>query len=418
MGYKIIVAHPGRQHSFRLASALKKNGMLLKYITTVYDRENSLLMKIVKFFLSGDNLSRAKGRKNPDLKDTDVKQFGQIRGLVEIFLAHYDKKKKFYNWWQEKTADYFGRKVAYYAIRNKADAVIMYDTNALTCFDILKNNAPEIFRIMDISAANRIYMKKVYESDMKKNEKFAEKLKVERFFLWDKKIVARLEKELALTQFFLAPSAFVKESLEFSNIGSRQIKICPYGSNFVISKNNRLPNRRIEAIYVGNLTAMKGIGYLLDAALEIQLNELRLTVVGTYDNSTHIFDRYMDHIRFTGRVPHEKVKRMLLESDIFVFPSLGEGLSLSILEAMACGLPCIVTRNSGVAIKDSVEGFVIDIQNKQAIKEKLMWFIHNKEEIPKMGKAAQKLAMYYNWGNYEKKVTVALQEILSERLVN
>ena len=45
---KIIVAHPGRQHSFRLASALKKNDMLLYYVTTIYDKDSSLLMKIVK----------------------------------------------------------------------------------------------------------------------------------------------------------------------------------------------------------------------------------------------------------------------------------------------------------------------------------------------------------------------------------
>lgn len=39
----VIVAHPGRQHSFRVAKALKEGGLLFRYVTTVYNNESSLL---------------------------------------------------------------------------------------------------------------------------------------------------------------------------------------------------------------------------------------------------------------------------------------------------------------------------------------------------------------------------------------
>ena len=54
---KVIVAHPGRQHSFRVAKALKDAGLLYKYVTTVYDKEDSVLMKIVKLFLNKEKES-------------------------------------------------------------------------------------------------------------------------------------------------------------------------------------------------------------------------------------------------------------------------------------------------------------------------------------------------------------------------
>ena len=57
--YKIIVAHPERQHSFYLASAMKKAGMLDKYITTIYDRPQSMTNKI-KRFLKGNNQKKGK----------------------------------------------------------------------------------------------------------------------------------------------------------------------------------------------------------------------------------------------------------------------------------------------------------------------------------------------------------------------
>lgn len=66
---KIIVAHPGRQHSFRVAKTLKESGMLYKYATTVYNKDNSLFMRFVKLFLSKDNLERARKRKCPSLLD-------------------------------------------------------------------------------------------------------------------------------------------------------------------------------------------------------------------------------------------------------------------------------------------------------------------------------------------------------------
>ena len=72
--FKIIVAHPGRQHSFRLASALKKSNMLLYYVTTIYDK-NSFLMKFTKKFLSKDNLKRANNRKNQDLDNIYQMQY-------------------------------------------------------------------------------------------------------------------------------------------------------------------------------------------------------------------------------------------------------------------------------------------------------------------------------------------------------
>ena len=64
---KIIVAHPGKQHSFRLATALEKAGVLQLYVTTLYKKSDSLLFKILNLFLSNDNKKRASGRQCKDI---------------------------------------------------------------------------------------------------------------------------------------------------------------------------------------------------------------------------------------------------------------------------------------------------------------------------------------------------------------
>ena len=417
MDYKILVAHPGQQHSYHTASALKRYNLLACYVTTVYDKETSILMRWIKKLISGENRVKAQNRRTPELDDADVVLYGELMGLIEIFLNRYDKSKTIYRWWHKITSDYFGRKVASLAIKMNVDAVIMYDTNSNACFRMLKERAPHILRVMDVAAANRLYMKTIYESDMERAPRFAKKLRAEVEHLWDNGFLNRSREELKLTQLFLSPSTFVKKSLRFSGVEEERIEICPYGTNFspVQRQYDDPTNRPLRVVYVGNITEMKGISYLLEAAMRIPREKVQFTLVGHYDNSSHIFDQYMEHVCFTGRVLHDKVKDILCSSDVFVFPSLGEGLSLSVLEAMACGLPCIVSENSGAndAIVNGMNGFVIDIQDTNAIYEKIMWFADHREEISRMGKEALESVKKYQWqGSYD----TILAKILTQRL--
>lgn len=164
---KIIVAHPGRQHSFRLATALKKNNMLLYYVTTIYNKKSSWLMQLVQPFLSKDNLKRANNRKNSFLKDTDVIQYCEFSGMVEALLVRIDKSRRAYRFMQRQDSDRFGIKVAKLAIKENVDAVVMYDSNATAGFRYLKKKAPNIVRILDVSIVPRPYMKKFIKRKFK-----------------------------------------------------------------------------------------------------------------------------------------------------------------------------------------------------------------------------------------------------------
>ena len=148
---RIIVAHPGKQHSYKLASALKRNGMLLFYATTIYDKHSSLIMRLVKLLLSGDNRKRAKTRRNNDLDDNDVVLICEVFGFIEALLVRIDKNHNIYRRFQAWNAKRFGLQLAKLAIKKQADTIICYDSNASSCFDYLKKHAPHIKRIMDVS---------------------------------------------------------------------------------------------------------------------------------------------------------------------------------------------------------------------------------------------------------------------------
>ena len=415
---RVLVAHPAQQHSYRLATALKKAGMLDKYATTVYYKSGSLTALVAKM-LRGKFRTKAEERHCDALSDDEVIQFCEGEGLLKLVALNTPYFKKKYNQIKYHTADRFAKKVAKYAIKNNVDAVVTYDDSSPILFEILKDKAPDILRIMDMSSANLLYLREIYEGDTKKAPAFAERMRKERSICWDTEILDRAKREIEATQKFLVPSAFVARSLEFSGVKSEQMYRCPYGVDVSQFSPKEYSEKMIERtrpirfIYVGGVKELKGISYLLEAFNEIPVNIAELTVVGNYNSNDADTAPYKDRVHFTGNILHSAVADELKKADVFVFASLGEGLSLSTLEAAACGLPLIVTENSGVndEMTDGVEGFIIPIQSKEAIKNRALWFIEHPEKIKSMGEAAREFALKFTWESYYERIETIFRSL-------
>jgi glycosyltransferase involved in cell wall biosynthesis len=413
---KIVVATPDQQHSLRLANALNEEGILYKYMTTVYDG-NSTCMRIIKVFVSKDNRKRIANHKSDVLADAQVSQLCELSGLICTFLGRYDRNRKLYDVWRNRTVEIFGRQVAEFAIRNRVDAVIMYDTVASSCFEILEREAPNVKRILDVSAANHLYMNEVYSRDMEISPDFAGKLESEIGIWYKPEIIRMIEKELEVTQYFLVPSEFVKNSLLYSGIDEERIYTCPYGVDLekfgFREKRIKETHKPVEFVFVGGTKQLKGFSYLAEAFMGLKTSEANLTVIGNNSLPESIERRYEGRINFIGFVLHDKLPKVLEEMDVLVFPSLGEGMSLSVIEAMASGLPVIVSENSGVdvLIEEGENGFVVPIQNSEMIRQKMKWFVDNRHRIPEMGLRSHEMVRNFTWESYGKRVAMCIKGI-------
>lgn len=412
MSAKIIVAHPGKQHSYRMATAIKKSGCLFRYITTVYNKKKkSFLMSLANKVLGNDNKKRALNRQCKYLEDDDVLQFCEFRGFIETFLARYNRK--LYAKFRQKTADKFGKRVAKYAKKNNVNAVVCYDTNATVCFKMLKKYAPNVVRILDCSAAAAPYVKYLYEKELLLSNNNS--LKNENLKFWNKDFISDRQKEINLSDYFFVASNFVRKSLIDSGVDDAKIKVIPYGANVHSDSVKKSVHKPLKFIFVGNANYNKGIPYLLRAISELQ--DCTLTIVGTYDKNAEYIKSYLDNpqITFVGCVTFDKVKYYYENADVFVIDSFAEGMAQVGIEAMACGLPIICSENSGVndIVIDGVSGFVIPCGDLGSLKEKMQWFIDNKGKILQMGECAKVTAEKYTWEEYEKRVSSALDDILS-----
>lgn len=415
---KIIVCHPAQQHSYRLATALKRKNMLSAYITTVYYKKGSLT-KAASKLLKGKFQKKAVGRHCEELADMDVIQFCEGEGILKLLALNVPVFRPFYYRLKYGTADRFARKVAAYAIAHHVDAVITYDDCSPLLFEILQEKAPSIVRILDMSAAELHYMRAIYDKDAELMPQFAERLHYEYAKVWNNAIMDKCLREVKASQYFLTPSAFVRRSLRYTGVKDAQMLNCPYGvdiSEFSCKVYPKCHNcAPLKFVYVGGVKELKGISYLLEAFMQIPREQAELTVIGDFKAEDCDIKRYLNRVYFTGMVLHSEIPHVLHASDVFVFPSLGEGLSLSSLEAAACGLPLIVSENSGVNdyMKEGQEGFIIPIQDVDAIVQKVKWFCEHRERIEPMGQAARKMALQFTWERYYEQASQLVKEVVS-----
>lgn len=408
---KIIVAHSGWQHSAHLALALQKSGLLDAYVTTVYDTPRSFLISFLKKLPSRAFRLGITTRNNKELDDNKVITYCAFSGVVSIVLSRLGWRH-LYQLNEMQLNKRFGKKVAKLAIREHADALVMYEGKAAGAFEWLLRHNPDIVRIIDSASACSIYVGKIMAEEfdaVNSDESFFSSLKFEGS---DADIVA---KEIRLSDRYLVASSYVKRSFTESGADPDKVMVCAYGGNFPVKKEPKTAplDRPLRFVYCGRCTPQKGIHHLLEA---FEGREEQLRLVGRYDQ----FDSYLarwagePNIEFTGKVSHDQVIEHLDWADVFIFPSLTEGLSLACAEAICRGLPVVCTNRTGINdyIQNGVNGFVVPAGNTRALEEKIDWFVCNSEQISTMSAAALETAGKLTWSRYEEEIGHLFQDAL------
>lgn len=408
---RVYVMHPGKQHSFQLATAMKKVGMLGKYITSVYNKSGSITRLLIKF-AKGDLRKKLRGRHCEAIDEDDVYQINEFRVILTLFLNRFPRLQKLAEYWNLHTESLFYKKAMKLVKEENPDAIVIYNGYSDKHLEIL--DGTNIVKIMDMSIAKREYIQQILQKEI--DETGIEEIKKVHFSYWDKRMLSNDIQGCKMVDFFLVPSKFVKDSLLKNGIKENQIKVVPYGVN--ISQFH--PMRRsyegcLKLIFVGSVTYRKGMHRLLHVVSEIPNVELYLA--GTYDKNSSLYLSYKDNtqIHFEGFVTRDRLNELYNKCDVFVLPSLCEGMAMVGLEAMATGLPIICTYYTGVndVVEDGVNGFVYDANNESALRQHILWFMNNKERLPQMSIDARQTAVKYSWENYHTNVANAIKECIN-----
>ena len=119
------------------------------------------------------------------------------------------------------------------------------------------------------------------------------------------------------------------------------------------------------------LRDLEGFIDLLSAFERLSHPNKKLILIGSLTSEAkQLLSRTdLTHIQILGCVPNAQPRQHYSKASVFVLPSIEEGLSMVIGEAIACGCPVIVSTNTGATelITDGVEGFIVPIRSSDVI---------------------------------------------------
>jgi glycosyltransferase involved in cell wall biosynthesis len=203
----------------------------------------------------------------------------------------------------------------------------------------------------------------------------------------------------------------------------QRIDMIPNGIDTMEFKPNTV--RETDGIFrvlcVSRITPRKGIRYLIegfDLLRKKNLSKMELWIIGEGDELPTLRTLIQglglhQSVKFFGRVAHEKLASFYGLADVFVLPSLNEGMSNTMLEALASGLPIVATVTGGTEelVADGENGWYIGKESSEDIALKLEKVLIDEGLRKKMGRASRARAERMSWENVAKRYAETYEKV-------
>lgn len=211
--------------------------------------------------------------------------------------------------------------------------------------------------------------------------------------------------EYDLADVLLMPSGKSAETFRAAGVPEEKLHYVGRGVDIARYRPAEQPPDTFRLVFVGALIKRKGVHHLLEAWRKLSLPDAELVLVGTvHEEIKPALEAFatpsVKLIGFTSSVQDE-----LRRSTAFVFPSECEGFAKATLEAAACGLPLIATRESGDAVVDGQTGLCIPANDVEALAVAIGAASRSRDHLAQMGRNARALVEHrFTWEHYRERV--------------
>ncbi len=231
----------------------------------------------------------------------------------------------------------------------------------------------------------------------------------------DPRIVDRMLAEYDLADVIIVPSKFSQNSFLARGFDPKKVRIATLAAKF--PPPGASPNREgrtvFRLLFVGGNFLRKGLIYLLRAWDGLGLKNSELVLRASDLLMTSEVRRILANptVRVVGH--QADLTPLYSSASAFCLPSVDEGFGYVVLEAMSHGLPVIITRNVGAAdcVREGMDGFVVNVRNPEALREKIVYLYEHAGERKSMGEAARAQALKFTWDAYGNEIMRIFSEL-------
>jgi glycosyltransferase involved in cell wall biosynthesis len=231
-----------------------------------------------------------------------------------------------------------------------------------------------------------------------------------------------MKAEYDQADFIVVGSEYAKETFVERGFSGDRIEVIPYGFDpYVFGAQPTPEQNRFTILFCGQVTPRKGVHHLVQAFRELALADAELVLIGAMDPLLVPLAAEWARIpglRIVGEVPKLALPEHYGRASVLALPSVADAQPLACLEAMACGLPAIVTTAMGSReiVRDGVEGFVLAPGDVEALKDRLTRLHADATLVATMAEAAHERVQDYTWTSYGEKLLAAYGRMFSALL--
>jgi glycosyltransferase involved in cell wall biosynthesis len=386
----VLLAHPGTQYAHQLARQLERHKTLGEFWTGFALAEDS---SFTKHFdrLPASWTKRISNRILAGVPPYRLRTMPWIEWKSQRQLHRGIPAQEVYH---RRNRD-FQRKIPEASIENSS-ALIGFDTSSWILAERAQSMSKPFF--LDQSASHPLV-----------SERILGEVPVT-FPEWQQFIDKRIEKVLAcenleyqLATKIVVASSFSKNTLISQGVNSSKIVVNPYGVDLNLFRPPDAPRDRktIRFLFLGAISAHKGVPLLLRAWKHLDLGNAELWLVGAIGNRERRLIPDLPNLRVIGKRAHAELPNLLQQCDVLVFPSYCEGFGLVLLEALASGLPVITTETTAGPdlIRNGAEGYLIPAGDLSSLCDTMSLCL-DEDRLKSMSIAARARAEAFSWDSY------------------
>jgi glycosyltransferase involved in cell wall biosynthesis len=202
---------------------------------------------------------------------------------------------------------------------------------------------------------------------------------------WD-----RRKAEWDLADLVLVNSEWSREALIRQGTPARKLTVVPLAIDLSLQDLPAPiePRGRLKVLWLGNVLVSKGIQYLVEAARLLRNEDIEFLLAGPLGIEPRVVRDFPANIKLLGRVTRDRLSGVYRQAHVFVLPTISDGFGVTQLEAMAHGLPVVITPNCGRVVTDGKDGLIVPARDARALADALARLNADRQLVREMSRQA------------------------------
>lgn len=182
-----------------------------------------------------------------------------------------------------------------------------------------------------------------------------------------------------------------------------------------------------KIVFVGRIAPAKGIEYLIKALKELENYKIKALLVGPFkymfqegkrkssygESLLNLVKKYnlQDRVIFTDAIPRDELPKYYVAGDVFVLPSVYEAMAMVLVEAMACGVPVVVSNKASLPEIVGDAGYLVDL-DENCVKEFAEKILKVLDRDRGIDEKALERSMMFSWEKTARETLKIYEEVL------